>query len=118
HVQRETLPGKKHRMSAGSNVLNALEIIWPRQVGRVERTRYGEATSRPTARRRAHKLFERPLTVGAVGAEIAEIPVGLQRTWTMAVWVDPAVERPCRARAILALDAAQRWSTGEREVEI
>src|SRR5436190_16961349 len=65
HVKRETLPGKKHRMSAGSDVLDPVEIVWPHQAGRVERTRYGEAAFRPTARRRAHKLFEGRLPVGA-----------------------------------------------------
>src|SRR5439155_15912497 len=77
HVEGETLPRKEHRMSAGSDVLDTVQIARPGQLRRVERTRYREPAPRPTVRRPADQPVEHRLTVGAVGAEIAEIPMDL-----------------------------------------
>ena len=60
-------------------MLDALDIGGPVDVGRILRSGDDEAARRPLPRRLDQQPLERRLAIGAVGAEIAEIPAQRHR---------------------------------------
>src|SRR5207302_200833 len=83
-----------------ADMLDALDIPGPFEIGRIERPRHREALLWQFPCRLAQQLFEHRLTVGAVGAEIGQGPVRLpSRYWPVLLGIDRAIKRSRCPRA-------------------
>ena len=117
-VEGEAAGRVEARVIGRGEVLDALDVRRPGDVGRVERPGDGEAPVGRAAGRLEEQAVERRLAVGAVGAEVGEVPAGGDLPPSVGGGVDRAVERAGGAGAVVALEAVEGRAAGEGEVEV
>jgi hypothetical protein len=93
HVQREPRGGVEGGMIRRRQMVDPLDIGGPGDVAGILRTGDGEAPLGASVRRRDQQPFESRLAIGAVGAEIAQVPSRPLRQRAVGLGVDRAVER-------------------------
>src|SRR5690606_1119287 len=117
-VEGEALLAIEGRVLGGGQVLDPLHVLGPADVRRVEGARDDEAPLRSALRGFEEQALEGRLPVGAVGAEVAEIPARRRARGAVALWFDGAMEGDGAPGPQLALDALEGRAAREGEVEI
>ena len=117
-VEGEAAGRVEARVIGRGEVLDALDVRRPGDVGRIERPGDGEAPVGRAAGRLEEQAVEGRLAVGAVGAEVGEVPAGGHGLPSVGGGIDRAEERPGGAGAVVALEAVEGRAAGEGEVEV
>src|SRR4051812_15648016 len=94
-------------------VRDALDVRGP--LGRLWVLRPGddESSVAPIMRSIEHQLLQRRLTVGAIGAEISQIPSDLLALRGIQIRINRAIQRQRARRPELPLQSIQRWPACE-----
>ncbi len=105
-------------MVGGRDVLQPLDIGRPGDIGGILRPGDREAQVGPGPRRRDQQPLQGGLAIGAVGAEVGQVPPARRRRWTIGLGVHRAVQGPSRRRSVPLLDEPEGRSAGEREIDV
>ena len=118
-VQGEAARGVEGRMVGRRHVLQPLDVGGPVDLVGVLRPGHHEAPLRRAAGGLEQQPLQRRLAVGAVGAEIAQVPAR-RRVGQRPVGrrVHGAVQRARRRRAVAPLQQVERRPAGEGEIEV
>src|SRR5262249_29943427 len=99
-------------------MLDPVHVGRPYDIRRVLRASDDEPQLRPASRRLKQQQVQRWLAVGAVCADIAEIPPPLHGRRTVHCGIDGAIERHSPACAPSMLQRLQYRTTGEGEIDV
>jgi hypothetical protein len=91
-------------MFGGREMLDPLDIVGPVQIAGILRPGDRHAQIGATPRGFDQQLLERRLAIGAVGAEISQVPALWRGKRAIGLGIDRAIERACRFGAVHCLD--------------
>jgi hypothetical protein len=117
-VQGEAQLVVELRMALRRQVVMAHHVDRPGQICRILRPRQHEPLLRQDPRRLDQEAIHGRLTIGAVGAEIAQREALRQAERAVYERIDRAVERACPARPEVLLEPGERGPAGKGEVEV
>src|SRR4051812_9979307 len=105
-------------MFARWEMFNEANVRRPHDRSWVLRASHHEASVGNFLRGAKHEALQRRLPIGAVGAEITEIPTFLEFLGKINSRVDRAIKRTRTRRTPLILQLGERGAAGERKIHV